>query len=169
MRLFPKRRLPQDSDQPGWVFWRWFDIWKGGEIYLTRLVLFRCPWFQVLLHWIRATDDDPGPHDHPWSFFSLLLWGSYTELVGQPDNVGWRTVWLEKVKLQRCRWLNSKGTRSAHQIVRLHSRTVLSLVVSGPKRKSWGFYVPRSPLLLFKEPPGSAVVDYVEWREALTK
>ena len=42
----------------------------------------RNPWFNVYLHRIMRSDDDRALHDHPWVNCSVLLEGSYVELVG---------------------------------------------------------------------------------------
>jgi hypothetical protein len=46
---------------------RWF-VWetKTGNLYLHRIV---------------RPDDDDSPHDHPWKFSSLILWGGYFDMA----------------------------------------------------------------------------------------
>ncbi len=67
---------------------KWFgkvDIKKvvGGEtvVYLRRWYLIRVPklGYSIRLHHIQYPDTDRWPHDHPWPFLSLILWGGYQE------------------------------------------------------------------------------------------
>jgi hypothetical protein len=57
-----------------WCLWRWTDVdpeGGGGEIYLTRLYLFRVPWCSCMLHWILQPDPPPDLHDHPVEILSM--------------------------------------------------------------------------------------------------
>lgn len=73
-----------------------FDIIKSPAIrsggtaevtcYLRRFYLFRAKWFglekylgDLYLHHIIRSDDDPDPHDHPWSFRGFIIAGGYTD------------------------------------------------------------------------------------------
>lgn len=116
-----------------WAFWRWCDIRTNGEIYLTRLTLLKTPWFGLKLHWIRKPDPDRDLHDHPWWFASLVLRGGYDELVNEYP---WDT---SMTKRKAVRWFNYKNTVSGHRIIAVKPKT-LTLVFTGPKAKSWGFY-----------------------------
>lgn len=49
------------------------------SIYLRRYYIFKSRYFNIFLHHIRRSDDDPDPHDHPWSFLSLILKNGYTD------------------------------------------------------------------------------------------
>lgn len=53
-------------------------------LYLRRFYLFRSRWLglnfgDVYLHHIVRSDDDPDPHDHPWSFLGFILKGGYRD------------------------------------------------------------------------------------------
>lgn len=83
-----------------------------------------------LHHWL-GRDDDRAPHDHPWSFVTVVLRGGYIDCarVG-PALVGDR--------LRR----GSVRYRPA-----LHQHTVVpdtggcwTLVLTGPVRRNWGFW-----------------------------
>ncbi len=147
MRLFPLR-VEKELDKDKWGLWRWYDIVIGGELYLSRLTLFKCPWFSVKLHWIHKADPDRDMHCHPWPFASLVLRGWYKELECKDPTV--RAFCIEAsepveadhiapVKERLIRWFNRKDTLAAHRITEVSSR-LLTLVVTGPKSKSWGFY-----------------------------
>src|SRR5487761_2675657 len=52
---------------------------KEGVVHFRRYRLLTTPWFNVYVHNILASDEDNDPHDHPWGFAALMLWGSYLE------------------------------------------------------------------------------------------
>lgn len=153
MRIFPNRvETEKTLDKGNWSLWRWYDIVINGESYLTRLTLFKCPWFSIKLHWIHKPDPDHDLHDHPWPFASFILRGWYKELeCKKPDSRGaWigRCVDVEQrmeadhrfpVKERLVRWFNTKDTRAAHRITEA-SPKLLTLVFTGIKSKEWGFY-----------------------------
>ncbi len=99
------------------------------EDYMTRWVL-QTPWGTIRLHRIRREDADPDPHDHPWSFVSLILWGGYRE-----ERPYWMSRWLRRGQINRFR------AASVHRIVEVLPNT-WTLVVSGRKVRSWGFHTP---------------------------
>lgn len=49
------------------------------SLYLRRYYIVKSKYFNIFLHNIQRSDDDPDPHDHPWSFLSLILKGGYTD------------------------------------------------------------------------------------------
>jgi hypothetical protein len=52
---------------------------ENGVIQFKRYRLLSTPWFGIYIHRIYKSDPDPDPHNHPWNFFSLVLYGSYQE------------------------------------------------------------------------------------------
>jgi len=107
------------------------DIDQPDDIYLSRLMLVRLPWFGVYLHIIRRPDWAQCQHDHPWAFFTFILRGGYEEEVGgrtfvrRPGYVGYRPRGFE------------------HRITRLLRSTAVTLVVRGPNHEEWGFRTTR--------------------------
>src|SRR6185437_1236649 len=69
------RRMRRYRTGTQWCAWRW-----SITPFLTRLHIVKTPWFAVCLHWIHKADAEPWEHDHPVSFFSIVLRGRYTEL-----------------------------------------------------------------------------------------
>lgn len=149
MRLFKNRiETTKGLDKGKWTLWRWYDIVINGKLYLSRLTLFGCPWFSVKLHWIHLPDPDRDLHDHPWPFVSFILRGWYKELECLEPDLRRRLVedgfpanstMLPRVRERLVRWFNSKDTCGAHRITEV-SPNVLTLVITGPRTKSWGFY-----------------------------
>lgn len=158
MRLFPKRVEPGPDQGGRFVFWRWLDIPGPGGVYLTRLTLLRVPGLQVMLHWLHQPDWARDPHDHPWPFASFVLRGGYTEERLDIDRAERWEIWRDRRVI---RWFNFCDSRSPHRISTVRPKT-LTLVVTGGKRKSWGFY----------ERTGEKLarchrLRYVPWREYL--
>lgn len=136
-----------------WAFFSRFDIRDEatGELYLRRWRIVQTPWFAVYLHKIATPDKDRDLHDHPWPFVSLVLRGGYDELLwtGREDAHEHRGPHME-----RRGWLSIGFRRAtdAHRIVRLHHAPTWTLVFTGRRRRSWGFYTERG---------------FVDWREYL--
>ena len=131
MRLFASRK-ENELDKKSWSFLRWFDIIIHGELYLSRLTLLRTPWFSIKLHWIHKPDPDRDLHDHPWWFVSFVLSGGYREMTCADPTVHPQVE-------NTVRWFNMKNSREAHRISYVMPKT-LTLVITGGKKKSWGFY-----------------------------
>lgn len=119
-----------------WIRRTWsrfrYVIRVGGEPYLVRYRILKTPWFGVYLHHILVSDRDRALHDHPWSFFSLVLWGAYKEYLfsdsGDPEEA------------YEYRGLLSGRMRKAEDYHRIEIiRPCWTLFVVGPKTRSWGF------------------------------
>jgi hypothetical protein len=124
--------------------WKRFDIVKevDGEkvLYLRRYFVWRSKYFNVFLHNIVRPDEDPDPHDHPWSFTSVVLRGGYTEQ---------RFVALGTSKTDYKFWgffetrnapsIGFRDARTIHQIVFVKPGT-WTLVFTGPVKREWGFW-----------------------------
>ncbi len=90
-------------------------------------------WCNIYLHRFLHSDD-PVPHDHPWSFISVVL-----SRVGYLDvdehggrhlrrrgSIAWRpATWRHHVALHR-----SGG----------HEIPATTIIVTGPRRRHWGFW-----------------------------
>jgi len=117
---------------------------KEGVVHFKRYRLLSTPWFNIYVHNILHSDEDLYPHDHPWAFMSLILWGSYLEewLGAYEDWYYRRTGRLRKDK-------RSMGSLIIHRAkdfhkLTLHTRSVWSLVFTfGKRRPSWGYQTPQ--------------------------
>jgi len=124
-----------------------------GAIYLDRWGV-ECRLGGIFLHKMEAPDPGIDLHDHPWWFTSLILWGGYTEERCTTSRACAVAEWAESVDLPRRgyrrhrRWLSLETTPLdfAHRITELRRRTSWSLVLHGPKRRTWGFYPPSGRL-----------------------
>lgn len=118
-----------------WMAWRWLDIrsqedqgqWTEKDpVYLRRLIVFKCPWFTIMVHRILRPDPDRHLHDHPWNFLAIVLDGWYIE--------------ERKGAISRVvRRFNFKRAPEAHRITFVSPRCT-TLVITGPKKRGWGFH-----------------------------
>jgi hypothetical protein len=128
----------QGRRSPRWAFMQRMTIpCFDGTDYLVRLRIVQTPWFGIYLHDIHKDDGDRAPHNHPWSFLSIVLRGHYTERVypaplEQPDRYVPQT--------HSARSMHRMGRTAAHRIVDA-SPGLKTLIVTGPRQASWGFFV----------------------------
>lgn len=101
----------------------------GDSPYLTRWTLFSGKWGAVYIHWFHRSDGDDR-HDHPWGFWSLILWRGYIE--DTPN--GRRRHWPGMLLRRPPEWI--------HRVELVEGRGALSLVVRGPYVREWGFHTP---------------------------
>jgi hypothetical protein len=142
------------GDQARWAFLAGLDIGADGDPYLDRLRIIQTPWAGIYLHHIHRPDADRDPHDHPWAFASVVLAGSYTELVW-PD----KRRCGEFVRRDRPRWsLRSMRRRQAHIITDCHG-PLWTLVLTGRRQGEWGFWTRA----------GQGNAKFVPWREYISK
>lgn len=114
-----------------WALLERFDIRDEGtgELYLRRWRIVQTPWFGLYLHKIASRDKDRDPHDHPWSFVSLVLRGGYDEY--RPGIGIMARGWLS---------LAFRRANDAHTILRLHRTPTWTLVAVGRRKRIWGFH-----------------------------
>lgn len=120
-----------------------------GSVYMRRWYLFRCSLFSVRLHHIRRPDLDVWPHNHPWSFFSIILCGGYNEewcpkeefRFGMIDPLGGSSGWIDFRRKMVTRF-NFKRYTDLHKIASFHRGSesgAWTLIFTGPERQVWGF------------------------------
>lgn len=100
----------------------------------------RTPWFSVRLHHWLGSDDLRWPHDHPYSFLTVVLRGAYDDV--QPASEGAASEGAAAARVDRLRAGSVRFRRAEHRhSVRLVSETATTLVITGPERREWGFWV----------------------------
>lgn len=106
-----------------------------GGLVFRRWELLRLPWFSVFLHGMydRRGDRDAHCHDHPWSFWNLVLWGGYDEVVHDT-----RRHWFRRRGLLTLGRMPASGR--FHRILRLRGDRSYSLVVAGRSTRLWGYW-----------------------------
>jgi len=119
-----------------------------GADYLRRWwIIPRNEGCNIYLHQIMHSDDDRALHDHPWANTSYILSGSYIEHT--PDGVFTRVA-------------GDIVERDAGHLHRLEvidgAPPVVSLFITGPKVRDWGFQCPQGwvPWQEFTDPNDSS-------------
>lgn len=85
----------------------------------------------VYLHEILRSDDDRALHDHPWENTSMLLGGSYIEHTPEGSF------------LREAGSVVHRQATDAHRLEVLDGGRAISLFMTGPKLREWGFHCPR--------------------------
>lgn len=103
-----------------------------GESYLTRWhIVPKNRLFNVYLHHVQADDPDDKLHDHPWLFnCSIVLRGRIEETLPRGRRV------------LGCGSMTARLSRAPHRLA-LQSDDSLTLFITGPKIRRWGFYTER--------------------------
>ena len=90
--------------------------------------------------WFRS-DDKRNPHDHPSDFITLVLKGAYTDRCTIPleDATEPAPVFLERMTPGTIR----RRKAEHRHVVDVDSGGCWTLLYFWPKRRDWGFWVPR--------------------------
>lgn len=110
-----------------------FVVGDPADPYLHRWWLIpRNRFFNIYLHQFLKDDDDRALHDHPWSSLSWMLHGAL----------------LEHLPGGRCRRLEAgdlvwRSARFSHRLSVLRGHTPLTLFITGPRVREWGFHCPQ--------------------------
>lgn len=108
---------------------------SGAETYLKRwYILPRNNWFNIYLHKFCRSDDDRALHDHPYDNMSILLRGTYYEVL--------RGSFMPDVRRRRPFRPVFRRAETAHRIVLLDNQPAWSLFVTLRRRRDWGFHCP---------------------------
>lgn len=103
-----------------------------GERYLRRWwVIPRNPLCNVYLHEFLGSDDDRALHDHPWASTSVILSGSYWEHTPEGRHLREEGAVI------------SREAEAMHRVELVHDRRVVTLFMTGPKVREWGFACPQ--------------------------
>lgn len=108
----------------------------------------------IFIHCMTAPDPGIDLHDHPFTFWSLILSGGYIEeRLPTRDACGY-AGYAEHIeskfgascsrgpKSARKRWsLKCMRLDECHRITQLKKKT-WTIVIHGPNRRAWGFYLP---------------------------
>jgi hypothetical protein len=112
-------------------------IERDGRPYLDRwhIAHFKCGQ-RLYLHYFHRGDAEDYNHDHPWSFWSLILWGGYYEVTPFPDGSDERQTWYYPLSLLK------RPATWKHRVKLPEGRVAITLVWTGRKERSWGFWCP---------------------------
>ena len=98
-------------------------------------------WFNIYLHRIVRSDDDRALHDHPWLNCSVVLAGGYREIMPAargPFKYGDAVV----VHDRKPGSVVFRSAKSAHRLIVEDGAECISLFITGPRIREWGFYAP---------------------------
>lgn len=141
--------LAQMQDWAASVMLRRPDFVIGADYLRRWWIIPRNEGCNIYLHQINHSDDDRALHDHPWANTSYILSGSYIEHT--PDGVFTRSA-------------GDIVERDATDLHRLEviegAPPVVSLFITGPKVRDWGFQCPQGwvPWQEFTDPNDSSQV-----------
>lgn len=100
--------------------------------YLTRYIIeFGERRSSIRLHIFTGPDHDPCFHDHPWWFVTFVLWGGYVERFAGK---------FGEQRECKVRWFGFRPRMFRHRITTLLRKTVVTLIITGPIEREWGFY-----------------------------
>jgi hypothetical protein len=106
---------------------------RGLDRYLTRWSLWGSRWApgrKLFLHCFHRGDAEAYDHDHPWPFWSLILWGGYWEHTPAGKR------WYGALSLLR------RPAAWRHRVELPEGRRCWTLVWTGPRSRTWGFWCP---------------------------
>lgn len=105
-----------------------------ADVYLTRWVLRgerHTAGSKIFLHCFHRSDYDRALHDHPWRFTSFIIWPGYYEHF--ENGIKWISA-FSRIK---------RAAEWKHAIEILPGRLTWTLVFTGDKERSWGFWCPK--------------------------
>lgn len=128
------------------------QIKKGDAVYMDRWYILVFPrLFSIRIHHIMLPDMDRWPHDHPWSFLSIIVRGGYLErwcgaedfklFAGEPSSIKRGLAIWSGYKTKHVRRLSFHRNTDLHKIVKFKraERGAWTLIFTGPERREWGF------------------------------
>jgi len=110
----------------------------------------------VYLHEILRSDDDRAGHDHPWANRSYLIDGGYQEVIYYRQ-----TPWVEMGRFERKAGdYLFREAEDTHRLIVPEGGRCISLFMTGPKVRDWGFWCPGDPGSAVRQEP-----RFVPWQE----
>lgn len=127
----PLADLAEMQRWAGGIMHRKPDFVIGNDYLRCWWVIPRNPWCNVYLHDIRKSDDDRALHDHPWPNTSFLIAGGYIE---HTPHQSFARVAGDVV---------TRPAEALHRLEVLPGMSAISLFITGPKVREWGFACPQ--------------------------
>lgn len=122
---------------------------SDGEVYLFRRRLVQTPLTAVYLHDIEKADELPDLHSHPFPFVSIILRGGYTELTASPEGTDIGPI-EQRTHMRFDVNVFPRGIKKVHTIIGALPGTK-TLVLTGRRRDSWGWFVDGEGLVHWSE------------------
>ncbi len=128
--------------------------------YMIRYILIKSKYVSIYFHRFMMSDDDV-PHNHPWPFISLALFGGYTEHLYQPEPI--KGLLTEKLVIRKVPSLAYRGIETIHKVEVDKVRSLeeineapLTMVMMFRRKQIWGFIKPTE-----------SGFTYVNWKDYL--
>lgn len=106
-------------------------VYIDGKKYLDRKIVYVAG-YTIRLHTFYRGDDARASHDHPWPFWTFPLHG-YTEDVFEKGR------WLRSQRVEALRW-HYRPRGFEHTVVGLDAFPARTIVITGRRHQTWGFY-----------------------------
>lgn len=115
-----------------------FVIGEPDRPYLRRWwIIPRNRFFNIYLHEVLRSDDDRALHDHPWWNCSIVLAGGYVEHVIRAGGI-------EAAIERRAGAIKFRWARAAHRLEVKAGHRAITLFITGPRIRHWGFHCPKA-------------------------
>lgn len=120
---------------------RWWVFRLGPRHQSSRYGQSSTGWLSARIHEILRSDDDRALHDHPQDYCSIILRGGYYELT---PAYGVGEGFERRIIGTYSRWYGPgdvlfRRAESLHRLVVPDGETTVTLFITGPRRREWGF------------------------------
>lgn len=167
------------------MYVEWIET--DGQPYLVRIHLTPGPnpklglkgweWWpfkwRIYLHKFHRPDADTCFHDHPWSFWTFVLWGQYVETSHDR-----RGSWITTSKGEnlesptgriitdtlRMGSIRNRAASHAHRIATVRPGTI-TLVFRSERKRDWGFWTLTTPVADNPRDSRRPVWRWIYWRD----
>lgn len=121
------------------------QIIGGDSPYLKRwYVIPRNRLFNIYVHQFLRSDDDRALHDHPWINLSVLLHGRYEEITRDWLESWWTGGPAFRSVIRSAGGMKVRLPWKAHRLGLINDQPCITLFITGPKMRAWGFHCPKS-------------------------
>lgn len=111
------------------MIWEWKQELGNSSCPYIRRWTFGFTWlFSLRIHHWLSSDDPRHFHDHPWTYFSWIILGSYIDRSPLGD-------------LRRERWSIKKFPAEHKHTVVVPEGGCWTIMITGPEKRQWGFWV----------------------------
>lgn len=97
--------------------------------YFYRSILDFWGMFSLRLHWWIGSDDNQAFHDHPYWFYTLVLWGGYDDIDSEYR--------IDHLRIGSFRFRPAEWRHT----VQLNTKPTITLLLVGPPNRRWSFYI----------------------------
>lgn len=104
------------------------DVIIGGDYMRRWHVVPRNEWQNVYLHEFRRSDDDRALHDHPWDNTTIVIEGEYREHTE-----------FGRIYHRQAGEIVQRTAETLHRIELIDGKPAVSLFITGPRIREWGF------------------------------